>query len=785
MPNVERRRAARTGAATCGSAQRSCRYGLGWRVGTAAGSALVAVCTGLGLGAPLQASASSSSGPLGVAIASYAGDSVTTTPSESAPAASDVTYQVTVSNAGSAPQTNVSVPVALPANFTLDSLTVTSSAGSTNAAGNVLTWSVPALSGGASATLTYTETTDAPAALEPDATSAEATSDQSATAATASAFVEVVPVADLTIGVTDDATSIAPGATDGYTITLTNSGPSEATGATVTDTFNGVFAALSDAASIDGTTFTDLGGGQFEWTGIDLPSGQSATFSLTGTVPSSQTAGGAFVSVATVSLSPGEFDTNPSYNAVDSDVVSGASSSGLLGLAIASFNGDSASTTPDEAALAGTNVTYQVTVSNPTSSAQSNVLVPITLAPNFTLDSTVATSVGTTSTTGGVVLWSVPSLGAGDSATLTYTETTDAPSAMESNSTSASATSDQSTTPTTAAAAIEVLPAADLSITVTDGVDTLAPGASVLYTITLTNNGPSPATNATVTDTLDGGFTALFAVSSINGTSFVDLGTDQFEWTGINLASGATAVFTLMGTVSSTLAGGSAFVNLASGSLPPGQVDTDVSTNAVDSDSVVQVPQTITFNAPTLGIAGQSATLSATGGASGNPVVFSVDPSSGAGVCSVTGTDGTILDYAQPGTCVIDANQDGSATYAAAATVTASITVDQIAAFTLDSPPTTATVGRTYSYAFAASGVPAPTYTLAPGAPSWLSIDSTTGSLTGTPPVGTTSFTYSVVASNGIGDPTAGPFAVTVDPVTNSPYADLSVALSCPARVQA
>ena len=241
-----------------------------------------------------------------------------------------------------------------------------------------------------------------------------------------------------------------------------------------------------------------------------------------------------------------------------------------------------------------------------------------------------------------------------------------------------------------------------------------------------------------------------------------------------------------MGTVSSTLTAGSAFVNIASGSLPPGQVDTDPSTNAVDSNSVISIPQAITFTPPTLGIAGQSATLSATGGASGNPVVFSVDPSSGSGVCSVTGTNGTTLDYAQPGTCVIDANQDGNASYAAAPTVTASITVDQVPAFTRDSPPTTATVGQAYTYTFAASGSPAPTFALESGAPSWLTIDATTGVLSGTPPTGTTSFTYSVAATNGVGDSTAGPFAVTVNPgVTNSRDADISAALSCPATVPA
>ena len=123
-----------------------------------------------------------------------------------------------------------------------------------------------------------------------------------------------------------------------------------------------------------------------------------------------------------------------------------------------------------------------------------------------------------------------------------------------------------------------------------------------------------------------------------------------------------------MGTVSSSLTSGSAFVSLATVALPPGQVDTGTASSAVDSDAVILVPQAINFTPPALGIAGQSATLSATGGASGNPVVFSVDPSSGAGVCSVSGVDGATLSYSQAGTCVVDANQAGNASYAAAPT---------------------------------------------------------------------------------------------------------------------
>jgi hypothetical protein len=100
-------------------------------------------------------------------------------------------------------------------------------------------------------------------------------------------------------------------------------------------------------------------------------------------------------------------------------------------------------------------------------------------------------------------------------------------------------------------------------------------------------------------------------------------------------------------------------------------------------------------------------------------------------------------------------------------------------AFTAATPPLTATVGAPYAYTFAASGVPAPTFALG-GAPSWLSIDATTGVVSGTPPTGTSSFSYSVIASNGVSpSATAGPFTVTVSAPAGQ-TADLAISVGGP-----
>jgi hypothetical protein len=94
------------------------------------------------------------------------------------------------------------------------------------------------------------------------------------------------------------------------------------------------------------------------------------------------------------------------------------------------------------------------------------------------------------------------------------------------------------------------------------------------------------------------------------------------------------------------------------------------------TEFVVVPGQVITFMAPKTGWAGGQATLAATGGGSDNPVVFSIDHTSGAGVCTVSGTNGTTVKYGAAGSCVIDANQVGTPNqYKAATQLTRTIAV--------------------------------------------------------------------------------------------------------------
>jgi hypothetical protein len=95
---------------------------------------------------------------------------------------------------------------------------------------------------------------------------------------------------------------------------------------------------------------------------------------------------------------------------------------------------------------------------------------------------------------------------------------------------------------------------------------------------------------------------------------------------------------------------------------------------ARDPVTVAQTPQSITFTStPTEPSYGGSYSVSATGGGSGNPVVFS---SATTDVCTVTGA---LVTFVHAGSCTIDADQAGSTYYAAAPRAQQTFTVAKAA----------------------------------------------------------------------------------------------------------
>jgi hypothetical protein len=109
----------------------------------------------------------------------------------------------------------------------------------------------------------------------------------------------------------------------------------------------------------------------------------------------------------------------------------------------------------------------------------------------------------------------------------------------------------------------------------------------------------------------------------------------------------------------------------------------------------------------------------------------------------------------------VQANYKGRRGLGNSSSAGVSVTLGAKPALTAHTPPLKALAREHYRYTFAARGLPAPKFALAPGAPKWLHLNKKTGLVSGRIP-GISSFRYSVVVSNALGEETIGPFIVSV-----------------------
>jgi hypothetical protein len=164
------------------------------------------------------------------------------------------------------------------------------------------------------------------------------------------------------------------------------------------------------------------------------------------------------------------------------------------------------------------------------------------------------------------------------------------------------------------------------------------------------SNGGSAITGYTVTSS-PGGITATGTSSPIVVTG---------------LTNGTAYTFT----VTATNAIGTSAASAASNSVTP------------------KATQTITFNPPSsVNVGAAPITLTATGGASGNPVTFASQTPS---VCATSGTNGSTLTFIATGTCTVRASQAGNTSFLAAANVDRDITIANASPPPPPPPPTLA-----------------------------------------------------------------------------------------------
>jgi uncharacterized repeat protein (TIGR01451 family) len=496
-----------------------------------------------------------------------------------------MTYKIGVTNAGPGDAVGATVNDTFPAAVASASWTCVPSTGASCTAsgtGNInrtvnvpvggkVTYTVTAtIASSATGNLVNTATVTAPAgATDPVPASNTATDTD----------IQGASISNLGITKTDGVTTYTPGGTVTYTILVNNAGPSDAVGATVKDTFPAAVASAAwTCVHSAGASCTASGTGNINQT-VNVPVGGKVTYTVTATTASSAT--GNLVNTATVAAPAGTTDpSNGNNSATDTDT-KGPS---IADLGITKTDGLT-SYTP------GATTTYAIVVTN---AGPSNAL-GATVSDVF--PATISGAAWTCAPSAGA---SCPASGTGNinhtvtvpaGGSLTYTVTASIAAAVTGdlvntatvstpNGTNDPVSSNDSATDIDAQGAS----IADLAIAKSDGVASYTPGGTLIYTIVVTNAGPSSATGATVRDLFPAAVTGVsWTCAKSPGASCTGNGTGDINDT-VKIPAGGNVTYTVTATVGPLTTGN--LVNTATITAPAGATDpTPGNNSATDTDA--------------------------------------------------------------------------------------------------------------------------------------------------------------------------------------------------------
>jgi uncharacterized repeat protein (TIGR01451 family) len=530
-------------------------------------------------------------------------------------AGTNLSYDITVTNAGPHDATSAVLNDPLPSGTTFVSLDVPRG------------WTCTTPAAGATGTISCSSTLFAPrsdlftlvVAVAPSvaqgsiitntATASAFTTDPDTSNQSGIATTTVAGSADLSLTKVDNPDPVTPGANLTYTIGVSNTGPSYGEGLSLSDSLppNTTFVSLSTPAGWSCTTPAVGGTGTVTCTAATFAIG-SASLTLTVATNPSLAAGATITNTATISAStPDPNATNQSGTAT---TTTGQPSADVTVTKV---------DTPDPV-TPGNNLTYTITVTDagPSSAAGVSLSDPIPANTTFvSLASPGGWSCATPAVGGtGTVTCTIPTLAPGP-VVFTLVVATNATLAngltLTNTASVASTTVDPNLTNQTATATTATGTAsADLSVTKVDTPDPVFSGANISYNITVTNAGPSTSTTGTLTDTLPPNTTFVSLTSAAGWTCTAppagSAGTVSCTTPSVAVGS---ASFTLVVQVGAAVQGGTTITNTAT-----------VSGATTDPNPA---NQSATATTSVLGKAKLSATKSATGiFAAGTTVTYSI-----------------------------------------------------------------------------------------------------------------------------------------------------------------
>src|SRR5262249_19352335 len=297
---------------------------------------------------------------------------------------------------------------------------------------------------------------------------------------------------DADVEVTQSAPSnVLAGQTITITVSAIDHGPRDATGVAITDLLPAGFTFVSAAAAPG--SYNSASG---VWSVGSLASGATSQLAIQVTAAESG-------SITNLALKTGQNEPDPETANDSAAAITNVAAAADLAVG---------KVVDRTEALVGDTATFTVTVANRGPSPATGVAVADTLPSGFTLTSATPAQGSYNPATG---TWTIGAIPAGAATTLTMVGTLTSAGVLVNNaSISSQVEIDPNPLNNSSAASINAAATADLRVL--KDVSQLAPavGSLVTFTITLTNLGPSPVTNATVRDLLPAGLTFVSATAS-------------------------------------------------------------------------------------------------------------------------------------------------------------------------------------------------------------------------------------------------------------------------------
>ena len=318
---------------------------------------------------------------------------------------------------------------------------------------------------------------------------------------TASASVVVPATADVRLTKTPSTTTPTPGQPNGltYTIVATNAGPSAATGVVISD---GVPADFTPAVITGPPGFAcSTVAATIVCSGGTIAAGASATLTVTGTVAASPAS---LTLLNTAEVRADTADPDPSNNTDTASVQ--ARPQADIGVTKV-WGGTTDPFTPQSVTAADSDVRVLLSVTNFGPSLATGVVLrdPLPTGATYVSDDQAACTAAAN-----VVTCNVGVLASGATFTVLVTvhvQTGAAGTTLANTATGTATQPDPVDSNNTATDRLTVGTAADLAVQKAALIAPRSVGDSVIYTMVVTNNGPSPAADVRVTDTLPAGLT--------------------------------------------------------------------------------------------------------------------------------------------------------------------------------------------------------------------------------------------------------------------------------------